>query len=143
VLGIVKHFDPESQSGSITNGKENFDFDLSVWVANAPPEQGDEVVFDLSGVKPFNINLRGALLNKDEAVKSKYIAAILAFLLGWAGVHRFYLGFNRVGIIQILFTVFLVRLAGLPGYAVLWGFVETILILTGHFDRDAKGRPLK
>ena len=33
--------------------KKIFKFDMSNWIANAPPEQGDNVKFDLSGRKTF------------------------------------------------------------------------------------------
>lgn len=142
MYGLIKAYDPETQTGTITTGKENFQFEIKDWVAAAPPEYGDEVAFDLRGVKPYNINLRGALLDKNQAVKSKYIALALAFFLGWAGVHRFYLGYYRVGISQIIVNGLLV-VAGLMGYALLWGFVETFLLFSGHLEKDAAGRPLK
>jgi len=44
--------------------------------------------------------------------------------------------------IQIAVTAGLVS-GGLMGFAMLWGFIETILLLGGHIDRDGKGRPLK
>lgn len=142
MIGVIQHYDPESQSGTISTGKEQFTFDMSVWIAGAPPEQGDHVKFDLRGVKPYNINLYAATLEKEEAVKRKFIAFLLALFLGYLGIHRFYLGYYRVGATQIVVNFLLWRV-GLPGYAFLWGFVEAILILGGHFDKDAKGRPLK
>lgn len=142
MIGVIRDYNPETQSGTITNGKENFSFDHTVWIADAEPEQGDEVTFDLAGVKPFNINLRGATSNKSEAVKYKYIALVLALLSGWGGGHRIYLGYYRLAIIQIIVTGLLI-LAGLPGYVLLWSFVEAMLIFGGHIDKDAQGRPLK
>jgi TM2 domain-containing membrane protein YozV len=143
VIGIIKEYDPETQCGSITNGKEEFKFEYKDWIANAPPEQGDQVKFDLRGVVPFNINLYAASLDKGGAVKSKWIAFGLALLLGMTGVHRFYLGYYRIGVTQIIVNALLVVVAGLPGYAFLWGFVDAILILGGHIDKDAQGRPLR
>ncbi|MEQ1558169.1 MAG: TM2 domain-containing protein [Methyloglobulus sp.] len=142
MIGIIKHYDAETQSGTITNGKEIFNFDASVWIASAPPEIGDEVTFDLAGVKAFKVNLRGATLNTSAAVKYKYVALALALLLGWAGVHRIYLGYYRLAIIQIIATGLLIA-AGLPGYVLLWSFVEAILIFGGQIDKDAANRPLK
>lgn len=37
--------------------------------------------------------------------KSKIIAAVLAFFLGGFGVHKFYLGINKVGIIYLLVSI--------------------------------------
>jgi hypothetical protein len=62
MIGVIKAYDPETQTGTISTGKEDFQFDMSKWIANAPPEQGDHVKFDLAGVKPFNIDLYAASL---------------------------------------------------------------------------------
>jgi TM2 domain-containing membrane protein YozV len=142
VIGVIQNYDPETQAGTISNGKEVFKFVISDWIAGAPPEQGDHVTFDLRGVKPCNINLYVATLNKGEAVKYKYLALFLALVLGWAGGHRFYLGFYRLAIIQFAITALLI-VAGLPGYILLWSFVDALLIFGGHIDKDAQGRPLK
>jgi len=37
--------------------------------------------------------------------KSKIISGILGILLGWLGGHKFYLGYNKEGIIMLLITV--------------------------------------
>lgn len=68
--------------------------------------------------------------------KSKLVAGLLGIFLGSLGVHRFYLGFNTIGIIQLVATILTCGIAGL------WGFVEGILILIGKMDRDADGVPL-
>lgn len=34
--------------------------------------------------------------------KDKATAALLAFFLGWAGIHKFYLGYTSAGIIYVL-----------------------------------------
>ena len=56
-------------------------------------------------------------------------AFILAFLFGWLGVHRFYVGKIGTGILQ------LVTLGGLG----IWALVDVILIVTGAF-KDADGQ---
>jgi len=68
--------------------------------------------------------------------KSKIVAGILGILLGGLGIHRFYLGYTVIGIIQIVVT--LVTL----GFGAIWGFIEGILILVGTINKDAQGRPL-
>jgi TM2 domain-containing membrane protein YozV len=143
MIGVIKDYDSETNTGAISNGKEVFQFDLSDWIAGAPPEQGDNVKFDLRGTKPYNINLYAATLDKGDAVKRKWVAILLAFVFGYVGAHRFYLGFYRLGIIQLIINTLLIVVAGLPGYAFLWGFVEAMLIFGGHIDKDAEGRPFK
>ena len=72
-----------------------------------------------------------------KAVKYKYVAVALAFFLGFTGMHRFYLGYYKLGLAQLAFTAITV------GYGALWGFIEAILLFAGHINKDAKGRPLK
>lgn len=143
MIGVIKDYDPETQTGTISNGKEVFKFEMGDWIAGAPPEQGDQVKFELRGETPHNINLYAATLDKGGAVKRKYLAVFLAFIFGLVGGHRFYLGYYRIGITQLIVNGLLIFVAGLPGYAFLWGFVEAILLLGGHMDIDAEGRPLK
>lgn len=70
-------------------------------------------------------------------VKSKAAAAILALLFGGWGVHDFYLGFTKMGIIKILLTI--ISLGVIGG---IWGFVDFIRIVTGSVKTDAKGNPV-
>ncbi len=67
--------------------------------------------------------------------RNRWIAGVLGIVLGSLGVHRFYLGFPGIGILQIILTVITFGIAGI------WGFIEGILCLVGAM-RDAEGRPL-
>ncbi len=143
MIGVIKDYDPEIQAGEISNGKEVFKFEIGDWIATAPPEQGDNVRFDLRGTKPYNIDLYVATLDKGTAVKRKSIAVTLALLLGIVGAHRFYLGYYRMAFTIIIVNALLVKVIGAPQFAILWGLIETVLLLGGHLDKDAQGRPLK
>ena len=72
------------------------------------------------------------------------MAGLLGIFVGCFGVHRFYLGYNTIGVIQVLVTVvggiITCGVGWLAGWV--WGLVEGILILTGNINRDAQGRPL-
>lgn len=65
-------------------------------------------------------------------MKSKKVALLLSFFLGWAGIHRFYVGKIGTGIIW-LFT------GGIFG---LGSLIDFILICTGNF-KDKAGNQLK
>ncbi|MBQ7347690.1 MAG: TM2 domain-containing protein [Clostridia bacterium] len=71
--------------------------------------------------------------------KSKLAAGLLGILLGWLGVHNFYLGFTGKAVAQLIL--------GLLGcttiISVIWGLVEGIQILTSNEPKDARGIPLK
>ncbi|TQJ66820.1 TM2 domain-containing protein [Arthrobacter sp. SLBN-100] len=75
--------------------------------------------------------------------KSKIAAGLLGIFLGGLGIHRFYLGYTAIGVIQLVLTVFLgIFTFGLVG---LWGVIEGIMIIAGvnYFRQDAKGIPLR
>lgn len=68
--------------------------------------------------------------------KSKVVAGLLGIFLGGFGIHRFYLGYTTIGILQIVASVFF-------GSGAIWGFIEGVLILCGQgITTDAKGVPL-
>ncbi|MBW7905709.1 MAG: TM2 domain-containing protein [Phycisphaerae bacterium] len=94
----------------------------------APPAYGAPPVY---GAAPGH----GPLAPVEQ--KSKIVAGILGIVLGSLGVHRFYLGFVGIGLLQILVTAVTCGAGGL------WGFIEGILLLVGSMDRDARGVPLK
>ncbi|SHJ93446.1 Double zinc ribbon [Clostridium amylolyticum] len=73
---------------------------------------------------------------KNVGSRSKMVAGLLGLFLGSLGVHRFYLGYIGIGILQIVVTIVTC------GIGSLWGFIEGILILVGNFDKDFDGNNL-
>ena len=71
--------------------------------------------------------------------KSKVSAGVLGILLGWLGIHNFYLGYTSKAVAQLVLTV---CGCGFP-IALIWGIVEGLMILTGAIDHDANGNKLK
>ena len=59
-------------------------------------------------------------------MKSKTTAILLCFFLGFLGIHRFYLGYTLIGIIQLL----------TGGGFLIWAFVDFIRLLTGSLSPD-------
>lgn len=78
----------------------------------------------------------GAVAPAGWQPKQKIVAGILGILIGSLGIHSFYLGNSKKGIIQIVASVFTCGLLGI------WGFVEGIMILVGSIKTDAYGLPL-
>lgn len=78
----------------------------------------------------------GATAPAGWAPKQKMVAGILGILIGSLGIHSFYLGNSKKGIIQIVATVVTCGLLGI------WGFIEGIMILIGNIKTDAYGIPL-
>lgn len=54
----------------------------------------------------------------------KVVAGVLGILLGWLGIHKFYLGYTTPGIIQLVLGICTGGLAGIIG------LVEGIIYLT-------------
>jgi len=72
--------------------------------------------------------------------RSRLAAGLLAVLVGWLGVHNFYLGNTGKGLAQLLITT-LTCGVGWP-ISFIWSLVEGIMILTNSINVDSQGRPL-
>lgn len=65
-----------------------------------------------------------------QSDKNKWIAAILAFLFGSLGVHKFYLGKTQAGIIMLVASLAGLLFLGIPTMIVaIVAFVEFIIYL--------------
>lgn len=142
MIGKIIRFDPDSGDGLVESEGKTFAFTSEGWTMDVPPEAGDDVRFELQDDKAVDVGLVGAYLEPPPAVKSKYLAATLSLLFGWAGLARLYLGYYRLAFFQIVLTFILVR-SGFVVFAPQWGFIEAILLFSGNLNKDAKGRPLK
>ena len=64
-------------------------------------------------------------------MKSKLTVILLCFFLGGLGIHRFYLGYTLIGVIQLLtFGGFLI-----------WAIIDFIRLITGSL-KDPEGNDL-
>lgn len=75
--------------------------------------------------------------------RNKIVAALLAFFLGWFGVHRFYLGRNTSGIVMLVLT--LTAVGGLV--SIPWAFIDFVRLLImserefeWRYDREPDAR---
>ena len=76
--------------------------------------------------------------------KQKLVAALLGIFLGALGIHRFYLGYNTIGAVQLalgLVGFFTCGLTTLVSWV--WGIIDGVMILTGSLRTDANGVPLR
>jgi TM2 domain-containing membrane protein YozV len=65
----------------------------------------------------------------DFSPRSRLVALLYCILLGWIGVHRFYVGKIGTGFLMVL------TIGGLG----IWTLIDLILIAVGSF-RDKEGR---
>ena len=61
--------------------------------------------------------------DKPAGAEKKIVAGILGILLGGLGIHKFYLGYTKEGIIQIVLCL-------LCGIGAIIGLIEGIIYLT-------------
>ncbi|HEV3157752.1 MAG TPA: TM2 domain-containing protein, partial [Candidatus Baltobacteraceae bacterium] len=78
-----------------------------------------------------------AVSDATPSSRSRLRAGVLGIFLGAFGIHRFYLGYTTIGIIQLVLTLMSF------GFVGLWGVVEGILILAGVISKDVHGRTLE
>lgn len=82
------------------------------------------------------VKLPRFILGNDQG-KSKVLAGLLGIFFGGLGVHRFYLGYTGIGVLQLILTF------ATCGVASIWGFIEGILILCDSvITTDHDGNPL-
>lgn len=137
MLGHIESYDERCQTGVVKCQGKYYEFHVDQWTAEEPPKSGDDVDFDIEDGEVTEIGPVGAYLVAQTPAKNHIVAGVLGLLFGAIGLHRMYLGFWGLGITQIVVTY----LTG--GFGLVWGFIEGVLILTGHINKDAKGRHLK
>lgn len=72
----------------------------------------------------YYLNFKTMENNQPYKSEKKIIAGILGILVGYLGIHKFYLGYTKEGVIQIIATFVTFGFAGLIG------FIEGIIYLT-------------
>ena len=62
---------------------------------------------------------------------------LLCFFLGLLGVHRFYTGYKKLGLIQLLLTISVIGLL----FSIIWWFIDLVFLLTEQYV-DINGNQL-
>ena len=101
---------------------------------------GAQVDFEIGDGVATNIYVTsGASLNL-SGDKNRILAALLAFVLGGIGIHKFYLGKTTAGVLMLLGgTVGWITFGFVPALVYLIAFIEFIIYLLktdGDFHRD-------
>ncbi len=108
----------------------------------APPPPGGHQYYPPQYPNIPNPNPYGNVQYRQDGkpYKNKYIAGLLGIFLGALGIHRFYLGYNSIGLIMLFVTLILGYFGGAMAMAI-WGIIDGVMCLTGSM-RDADGYPL-
>ncbi len=138
MIGHVESYDEERLTGVIKCEEKFYEFHMDEWNLDNSPITGNKVDFlPEDDGSATNIGPVGEFIKDMTPVKNHYIAGIIGVLIGFTGMHRIYLGYYRIAFLQILVTVITV------GYGAVWGIIDGFLILSGHINKDGKGRLLK
>lgn len=96
-----------------------------------------------------NQNITGESMTENQlSPKSKVVAALLNFFLGYLGIHRFYIGKIGTGVIMLILnvlgaaTTFIFVGWALIVVAGIWDLVDFIKIICGKMT-DSNGKIIK
>ena len=138
--GRLLAFDFRTGKGEISGlDGERYRFSDAQWVTPGRPILGQLLDFEAQGEHALAIHAleRPAAANTIQP-KSRLVAAVLAFLFGPLGVHKFYLGRTGAGLTMLLVTVLLgILILPLITMAII-AFVECIIYLVSseeEFER--------
>jgi len=129
--GKILEYVEESRSGLISADDGNrYNFEVREWKGSTLPKAGMQVDFDIDGKNATSIFALSGTSSAGESIHPKYIAALLAFFFGGLGVHKFYLGYKKQGIIMLLIFIFGFILFGIPSFIIgLIAFIEFIIYI--------------
>ncbi len=109
--GQILDYSPQTNSGLITGDDgSRYNFVGAEWKDQAIPNRGMRVDFEAQGSDAVAIyramsasggGIGGALEGVMGSEKTKVVAGLLGIFLGWAGIHKFYLGIKKPAIMQL------------------------------------------
>lgn len=132
--GKILDFSVQTNSGAISGDDgERYNFSGADWKSDRPPIRGMSVDFATEDhqAKEIYIDVDGG---STFGEKDKILAGLFAIFLGAFGIHKFYLGYKKAGIILLVINTagFLITWIFLfiPNYIVcVIGIIEGILYL--------------
>lgn len=136
--GKILGFDGNNADGVISaEDGRRYPFTAAEWRHRTAPQTGQRVDFEAQDGRATGIYVTGgAAMTAD---KNRFIAALLAFFLGTLGLHKFYLGRIKAGIIMLCVAVFGSILFGVPTAIIaVIALIECIIYLvtpTDAFER--------
>ncbi|WP_158116586.1 TM2 domain-containing protein [Vibrio cincinnatiensis] len=127
--GSILEFDDNNRCGIISGDDGNrYELNFEEWKGSNQPKPG--VIVDFSVVDGSAVEIY-AVKNSTSGGSKKIPAALLAFFLGVFGIHKFYLGYKKQGIIMLLLFLFGFILLGIPSMIIaIIAFVEFIIYIT-------------
>lgn len=136
--GKVLTYDPQNGTGIISSDDGNrYPFSLTDWKDTTEARVGvgvDFIVSENQATEIYKVASHTEINNS-----KKIVAGLLAFSFGAFGIHKFYLGYNKQGVIMACCFLFGFILLGIPSAIMaIIAFVEAIRYLTksdSEFER--------
>lgn len=128
--GQILNFDMAKGKGVISGDDGNrYDFMAKEFKSQGQnPRIGAGVDFDAHDGVAIDIYSVTAAASTGD--KNKIVAALLAFFLGWLGIHKFYLGRTGAGVIMLLCGTIGWLLLAIPPLVIgIIAFIEFIIYL--------------
>jgi TM2 domain-containing membrane protein YozV len=131
--GQILDYNQATRSGLILGEDgSRYTFEVPQWNGSALPKAGVQVDFSASNGSAESIY---QVVGASSGNSKKLTAALLAFFLGAFGVHKFFLGYNKQGVIMLLVFLFGWILLGIPSLIIgVIAFIEFIIYLTKSDD---------
>ena len=78
---------------------------------------------------------------QEKPPRRRIVAGLLGIFLGFLGIHNFYLGYFKRGLLKLIFSLVLIvlGLVFLLPLMICWGMLEGVNILFGNVRVDARG----
>lgn len=147
VLGV----DPRTGEGLVAGQDgQRYRFAREDWAHRGEPAIGLEVDFEAANDRALSVfpmptapGPRRAVPPAAVAVptndRNKYVAAVMAFVIGTLGIHRFYLGRTGSGIIMLVLSITVIGLI----ISAPWAFIDMIRYLMMSDEDFAARYPRK
>lgn len=123
-------FDYRTGSGEIAGEDgRRYKFVGTEWKPTTQPRSGQRIDFEPEADEARAIySLAPATPAGAAGEPNRFVAGLLALLLGGLGVHKFYMGKNKAGVVMLLVSIFGIILLFLPTIIIaLIAFVEAII----------------
>ncbi len=146
VLGV----DPRTGEGLVAGQDgQRYRFAREDWAHRGEPAIGIEVDFEAANDRALSVfpmpNAPGPRRAVPPATvvptndRNKYVAAVMAFVIGTLGIHRFYLGRTGSGIIMLMLSITVIGLI----ISAPWALIDMIRYLMMSDEEFAARYPRK
>ncbi len=143
VLGV----DPRTGEGLVAGQDgQRYRFAPEDWAHRGEPAIGIEVDFEAANDRALSVFPMPTAPGPRRAVpptpvaaptndRNKYVAAVMAFVIGTLGIHRFYLGRTGLGIVMLVLSITVIGLV----ISAPWALIDMIRYLLMS-DEEFAGR---